>query len=59
MIFREMCIFPENLATFEQKKLMLKNVEEIFVNWIQTLTSEAKVFNQKVCGIQGRRPGGV
>ena len=34
-------IFPENVATFEQKKnCVKKNREEIFANLIQTLTTQ-------------------
>ena len=44
-----MRIFPENLATFEHKKIIFvkKNQEEIFANLIQTLTCEASVSIQK------------
>ena len=44
-------------TTFGQKKILFKNLEEIFTNLIQTLTSEARVLNPKVCGVQGRSPG--
>ena len=48
--------FPGNLATFEQKKLF-KNLDEIFANLIQTLTSEARGFNPKACGgFKGTEP---
>ena len=45
-----MRFFPENLATFEQKKCCSKI-------WIQTLTSEARVLNPKAYGGQGHSPG--
>ena len=38
--------------------VLAKNLEEIFSNLIQTLTSEARVLNPKACGVQGRSPGG-
>ena len=53
-----MRILPENLATFEQKKSLLKNLEEIFANLIQTTTSEARALDRKSCGVQGRSSGG-
>ena len=53
-----MPIFPENLATFEQKKNLLKNLEDIFTKLIQTLTSEVRVLNPKACGVQGHIPSG-
>ena len=45
-----MRIFPENLATFVQKKIVKKSREEIFANLIQTMTSEAGVLNPKALG---------
>ena len=36
----------------------MQKTEEILSNLIQTLTSEARVLNPKVCGIKGRSPGG-
>ena len=48
-----MWIFPENLATFKQiKKVVKKNLEEIFANRIQTLSSENMILNPKACGVQ-------
>ena len=35
-----------------------KNLEDIFANLIQTLTSEARVLNPKACGVQGHSHGG-
>ena len=52
----KMRILPESLTTFEQKKIVQKNLEEVFVNLIQMLTSEARVQNLKTCENQGRSP---
>ena len=42
-----MRLLPENLATFEQKNnVVKKNLYEIFVHLIQTLTSDVRVLNQ-------------
>ena len=43
-----MRIFPENLASFEHFFTVKKNLEDIFVNLIQTLTSEARILNPKL-----------
>lgn len=53
-----MRIFPKNLATFERKKNVRINREEIFLNLIPMLTIEARVLNPSTCEVQGRRPGG-
>ena len=42
-----MRIFSENLVAFEQTLFLLKNLEPIFANLMQTLPSEAKDFNLK------------
>ena len=49
-----MHIFPENLATLQEKKIVVKNnLEEIFANLIQTLTSELGSSIQKHAGSSG------
>ena len=53
-----MWIFPENLATFEYKKNVEKNLEEIFANILLMLTSEAMVLNPKACGVHEWNPSG-
>ena len=47
-----MLIFPENLVTFQQYLLFFVR-KMIFANLIQTLTSEARVLNQKHAGTRG------
>ena len=46
----------KNLDDEKSGQLTVKNLEKIFANLIQTLTSEARVLNQKACGVQGRKP---
>ena len=55
--FSEQCarIFTEKLDTFAQN-FFLTNLEEIFANLIQTLTSEDRVLKPKADGFQGRSP---
>ena len=53
-----MRIFPENLATFEQKKIVQKYGKD-FVNLIETLISEASVSIQKHAGFRGEDPVGA
>ena len=53
-----MRIFPKKVSTFEtKKKFVQKNLEEIFMNLMQTLTNEGRVLNPKACGVQGCSPG--